>query len=125
MKYEFEIPGTLPNLNDYINACRKNRYMGAKMKRDAEEIAAASVRKALRGLRLHEPVNLAYEWAEPNRKRDKDNVAGFGMKVIQDALVRCGIIPDDGWEYVQGFRHTFRVDKKRPHITVIIETVTD
>ena len=32
-----EIPEKLPSLNEYINACRSNRYAGAKMKREVED----------------------------------------------------------------------------------------
>ena len=31
-----EIPFRLPSLNQYINECRRNRYAGAKMKKDVE-----------------------------------------------------------------------------------------
>lgn len=38
MEYLLTIPGTLPNLNDYIAAERTNRHKGAKMKADYGEI---------------------------------------------------------------------------------------
>ena len=33
----FVIEAKLPSLNDYINACRINRFAGAKFKRDVEK----------------------------------------------------------------------------------------
>lgn len=32
-----EINMRLPSLNEYINACRSNRFQGAKMKKDVEQ----------------------------------------------------------------------------------------
>lgn len=32
------IPGTLPGLNDYIDAERSNKYQAAKLKRQTEEM---------------------------------------------------------------------------------------
>ena len=32
-------------------------------------------------------MRLTYLFVEPNRKRDKDNVAGFAHKVVQDGMV--------------------------------------
>lgn len=38
MQYYFMINAKLPSLNEYINACRRNKYQGAKFKRDVEEV---------------------------------------------------------------------------------------
>lgn len=117
------IPGTLPNLNDFITAERIHRQRGAAMKRQAEQVVLLAARKCLRGVRFGKPVTMAYTWYEPNRRRDKDNVSGFGRKVIQDALVRAGVLPNDGWANIDGFSDAFRVDPKRPRIEVDIQEV--
>ena len=39
------IHGKLPSLNEYIDACRRNRYQAAKMKRDAEELIIWQAKK--------------------------------------------------------------------------------
>lgn len=46
---------------------------------------------------LREPVYCRYLWVERDRRRDKDNIAAFGRKVIQDALVQMGALRNDGW----------------------------
>ena len=66
-----------------------------------------------------------YTWYEPNRKRDNDNIAAGGRKIIQDALVSCGYIKNDGWHDSVGFSDSFRVDKQEPRIEVEIEEVDD
>lgn len=86
------IPGTLPNLNDYIAAERTNRHKGAKMKADSGNIVVVAIRQCLKGVRIDKPVFMEYTWIEPSRRRDKDNISSFGRKVIQDALVSAGVL---------------------------------
>lgn len=123
MEYLLTIPGTLPNLNDYIAAERTNRHKGAKMKADNGNIVAVAIRQCLRGVRIEKPVYMEYTWYEPNKRRDKDNISSFGRKVIQDALVQRGVLQGDGWKYVVGFSDRFDVDKKNPRIEVMIREV--
>ncbi len=117
------IPGTLPNLNDYIAAERANRHKGAKMKADSGNIVAVAIRQCLRGVRIEKPVYMKYTWYEPNKRRDLDNISSFGRKVIQDALVNAAILKDDGWKHVVGFSDRFEVDKQNPRIEVLIREV--
>lgn len=123
MEYLLTIPGTLPNLNDYIAAERTNRHKGAKMKADSENIVAVSIRQCMRGVRIEKPVFMEYAWIEPSRRRDKDNISSFGRKVIQDALVSTGVLKDDGWKYVVGFSDRFDVNKTNPRIEVLIKEI--
>lgn len=123
MEYLLTIPGTLPNLNDYIAAERTNRHKGAKMKVDSGNIVAVAIMQCMRGVRIEKPVFVEYLWVEPSRRRDKDNISSFGRKVIQDALVNTGVLKDDGWKYVVGFSDRFEVDKENPRIEVLIKEI--
>lgn len=123
MDYLLTIPGKLPGLNDYIAAERTNRHKGAKMKADSENIVAVSIRQCMRGVRIEKPVFMEYTWIEPSRRRDKDNISSFGRKVIQDALVQCGVLRDDGWRHVVGFSDRFEVNKDNPRIEVLIKEI--
>ena len=120
MKKTLVIKGQLPNLNEYTRACRTNRYAGAKMKVNAEEIISAHILEQLKGVYFEGPVNLSFKWYEPNRKRDLDNVC-FAKKFILDALVSNGTIVADGWKGVVGFTDNFFVDAANPRIEVDIE----
>lgn len=120
MEYLLTIPGKLCGLNDYITAERANRYKGAQMKSDNEQIVTWAIRKHLKGVKIDKPVYMEYRWYEHNMRRDKDNISSFGRKVIQDALVSAGVLKDDGWKYVVGFSDRFEVDKDNPHIEVRI-----
>ncbi len=123
MEYLLTIPGRLDCLNDYIAAERTNRHKGAKMKADNGIIAAVAIRQCMRGVRIEKTVFMEYTWVEPSRRRDKDNVSSFGRKVIQDALVRAGVLKGDGWKYVAGFSDRFEVDKDNPRIEIKIREV--
>ena len=118
---KFTIPGTLPSLNELIDAERANKQKGAKVKKGAESVARLFIRQQIRKARPRTPVTLHYHFVEPTRRRDKDNISGFAHKVIQDALVKEGIIQNDGWDYVEGFTDSFSIDKKNPRIEVWIE----
>lgn len=114
---EFVIMGTLPGLNEYINAERRNRYTGAALKKRAQSIVAIYA-CSLGSWRPKKPVHMVYHWYEPNQRRDKDNISSFGRKVIQDALVQVGVLNNDGWKDISGFEDRFYVDRKNPRIVV-------
>lgn len=118
------IYGRLPGLNEYIDAERQSRYKAAALKSQSEKLVMACARRDLRKWRAHGPVYMRYTWYERDRRRDKDNVSGYGRKVIQDALVKGGYLRNDGWNEIAGFSDEFRVDKSCPRIEVEIEEET-
>jgi len=118
------IPGILPGLNEYIEAERTHRQKGAAMKRKAQRIVELCAKTQLRKFHPTGPVWMKYIWYEPNKRRDKDNISSFGRNVIQDALVKVGVLENDGWAYVDGFSDRFKVDKKNPRIEIEILEVT-
>jgi Holliday junction resolvase RusA-like endonuclease len=120
MKYKLTIPGLLPGANEYIGAERSNKYQAAAMKKQAEHIIGYMIKSQLKGVKLTRPVVMTYCWVEPNRRRDKSNIA-FAKKFIEDALVRCGVLKDDGWDEIDNFADSFKVDQKNPRVEVIIE----
>ena len=113
------IRGRLPGLNEYIAAERRNRHLAAKMKRDAQFLALIQIKNQVRR-KLKTPIYMCYIWYERDRKRDKSNVSAYGRKVIEDAFVQCGAIPNDGWRDIAGFSDHFRVDKANPRIEIQI-----
>lgn len=77
-----------------------------------------SVKKA----KITKPVTIRFRWIEKNSRRDMDNIA-FAKKFILDALVKKGVLPDDGWKWVKGFRDEFEIDKGNPRIEVELEEI--
>jgi len=124
----FSIPKTLPNLNDYIKADRVMiRHaghcfsQGNEMKQSVQRYVQACIRCDLKDLVIKSPIKIKYCFYEPNKRRDKDNVAAFAMKVIQDALVKEGVIKNDGWKEIDSFECLFDVDKENPRIEVELQ----
>lgn len=121
-KHTLIIPGVLPGLNEYISAERRNKYQAASMKKQAEHIISIMIKSQLKGIKFSGPIIMNYKWIEPNRKRDKDNIA-FAKKFIQDSLVHSGVIENDGWKNIEYFTDSFDVDTKNPRVEVIIEEI--
>lgn len=126
----FKIEGQLPNLNDYINADRvmvRNAghcfSKGNAFKQNAQKSVQKAIKRDLGDLVIKSPIKIKYCFFEPNKRRDKDNVAAFAMKVIQDALVKEGVIKNDGWKEIDSFECLFDIDKDNPRIEVVLEEV--
>lgn len=113
------IPGTLPGLNDYIRTERGHKQQAAKLKKRIENNIAWLIRQQLAGINITEPVIITYLWLEPNRMRDKDNIA-WAKKFIQDALVRGQVLKGDSWQHIISFKDEFAVDKTNPRIEIRI-----
>lgn len=113
------IPGTLPGLNDYIRTERGHKHQAAKLKKRIENNIGWLIKQQLQGIKIAEPVIISYLWLEPNRMRDKDNIA-WAKKFIQDALVRAQILEGDSWKHIISFKDEFAVDKTNPRIEIRI-----
>lgn len=98
-----EIPLKLPSCNDYINACRYNRYAGAKMKKDIEKEISIYINELPN---FNNPVKIKFLWIEGNKRRDLDGIC-FSKKFILDTLVSQGKIKDDNRKCVCAFEDTF------------------
>ena len=123
MTYKVIIDGRLSGLNEYIDACRRNKYEGAKLKK-AEQTKCMWQIKAQLKKKLKPPVFITFRWGEPNMKRDLDNIC-FAKKYILDALVASGRLGNDNWTFVKGFVDEFFVDAKYPRIEVILEEFSE
>ena len=122
MTQRFTIEGRLPSLNEYIRAERSGWQAANSMKHKFEKLVAGSAM----GLRkISGPVRIRYTFFEKDRRRDKDNVAGVAHKIVQDALVKAGILVNDSWDYVVGFTDDFQIDKLRPRIEIELIEVND
>ena len=112
-----KVLGRIPTANEYIEACRINRFKAAKLKKDAEECImwqAAGMPK------ITGSVFVSLTWFEETAKRDPDNVA-FGKKFILDALQKCGKLPNDNAKYISGFTDDFRYGEEQGVLIEIFE----
>lgn len=115
------IPFRLPGLNDYIDAERGNRYAAASLKKNVEMKLRLYIRQQCK-IQFTQPVSITYVWVEPSRRRDKDNIA-WAKKLVQDALVKAGVLQGDGWRHIESFSDRFKVDKLNPGVGITIEEV--
>lgn len=113
----FTVQGRLPGLNEYIDACRRNKYQAAKMKREAEDLIALFAKRipAVKG-----PVQMSFVWHERSRKRDPDNVA-FAKKFVLDALVKLKKLPNDNATFIRGLRDQFAYGGSEGVAVLILE----
>lgn len=126
MEYHFTIHGTLPGLNDYLKAERsfsRKHSCGNDMKQKYQNYIAGEIRNALKRLRIEKKVLLHYLYYEPTKRRDLDNIAATAHKFTQDALVKCGVLENDGWNNICGFTDKFFIDKENPRIEIFIEEI--
>lgn len=120
----FEIHGRLPSLNEVINVNRTNRYAGAKLKRDIENLICIAIRNAMQNGSLstvNSPCIVCIQWCEKTRRRDADNIQS-SQKFILDALVKCGILKNDSRKYVAQVYHQI-VDGNENMVIVNLESV--
>lgn len=114
-----KIPYKFPGLNDYISAERRNRFLGAKMKKEWTELSELHF-KSMKS--FTKPVNILFVWTEQNARRDPDNII-FAKKFILDGLKNAGIIPDDTQQWIKSIKDTWLVDKNDVGVYVEISEV--
>lgn len=117
---KLEIPYKFPSLNEYVNACRTNQYVGGKMKKQIETDISWFINKLPK---FEKPVKISFNWIEGNKKRDLDNIC-FAKKFILDAMVKCGKLKDDNRKIVTGFMDSFYYGKETK-VIIEIEELND
>lgn len=117
----FTLPIRLPGINEYQNACRRHPMVGATMKKDCIKQVMTYLGTPVH---LSWPAQFEIIYTEPNKKRDIDNVIGFGSKVILDAFVKAGFLPDDGPTYVNRIDSQVVYDSE-PQIEIYVKEKGD
>jgi len=118
MNLKFVIKGELPTLNEYIGAERASKFYAAKMKKEATERVFWEIKAQTKHLTA-DKIFLTIIYYCKNKRKDKDNIA-FGKKFIFDGLQKSGVIPNDGWDNVEGWVEDFKLDKDNPRIEVSV-----
>ena len=112
-----------PGLNDLLHEAERHPQAYNRMKRQYQMLAVNAIRRDLRGWAAKGKISLHYTFGEPEKgaKRDYDNIAAAGRKIINDALVKAGIIHDDAPKYLGYGSNQFVYTKGTPFIEVEIE----
>lgn len=112
----FEIPGTLPGMNEILKAANAHRLKYNEMKRSCTEYVSLCAK----AWKVQPPIGMVtirITWICKDKRRDKDNIA-CGTKFLADGLQKAGILDNDGWKQVDGYEHHFDIDKDNPRIIV-------
>ena len=121
MGVRLTIPMRLPSCNEYINACRNNKYMANAMKKNVQEEIGWYLMKLPK---FKKPIRIKFIWvSEPKDKRDLDGIC-FAKKFILDALQECGKISNDNRKNVTGFSDEFIFGNRYEVIVEIEELKT-
>jgi Holliday junction resolvase RusA-like endonuclease len=112
--------GEFTDLNKHLGATNRNRFMGAKLKKENGELAMKQM--TLKDIVKDYPVKIHFTWITKNERVDPDNTA-FAKKYILDALVTKGILRNDRRKEICGFSDSYDVDAVNPRVEVIIESV--
>ena len=123
----FRIEGThwkencLPSLNDVLAEATKHPKAYWRLKTSMEQVVISAIRHDLCGYKPSKRVSLDIVWGEKNKgtKRDFDNITGGGKKIINDALVKSGVIKDDNPKFLLPSKDSF-VYTNEPYIEVRI-----
>lgn len=114
------VPGPLPGLNELIGAAKSGRGKGnaySRLKHSWTDTVILLARSAR--IPKQDRVRLHFLWMERDRRRDPDNIAAGGRKLVLDGLVAAGVLPGDGWAHVVSWSDTFAVGAK-PGVSVLI-----
>jgi len=110
------LKGEFTDLNTYIHGMNKNRFIGARYKKDETERVWAEC-KVARLKPMKNPVFIVFEWFSPDKRKDKDNIS-YAKKSILDGLVRAGVLKNDGWDNILGFLDYFYINKTDPRVVI-------
>jgi hypothetical protein len=122
------IPGPLPGMNEIIDlrGQRGRRRSKTGKRWDPWNSVKSRWEKVIQGsvqvyqVRPQEKAWIWFIWVERGRRRDPDNITAGGRKIILDGLVRAGVLPDDRWKQILGWKDDFAVNKIRPGVMVYI-----
>lgn len=124
---KFVIPHQLTTLNEYVDGERRNRYIGAKIKKEQTDLCALYARMARNnGVEVKDyPIHVKFTWYCKDARKDPDNVA-FAKKFIFDGMVKAGMIDNDNWKHTHGgFTDKFVVDKQFQGVVIEIKNLSE
>lgn len=98
------------DLNTYINAERKNKFIAAKIKKEeTDRIYFYCLEQSIKP--IIKPVYINFEYYTINLKKDPDNLS-FCKKFILDGLVKANVLKNDGRKQILGFNDRFFLSDK-------------
>lgn len=128
MEYRLTVKNFESGLNELLKGrlydYRTKKYRNT-VKNQNDALCSKYIRlsKDLRGVHIDKPVIIHYEFYCKDKMHDRMNVASAFIKSFEDALQKCKVIKNDGWDYVLTPTLYFEIDRSNPRIEIVIEEV--
>lgn len=114
------IPHELKSLNEFIDALKRNKYAGNRMKQTETTTCALYAKRQLTP--ITRPVRVTFHWYSKDKRKDLDNVDS-ARKFILDGLQEANILINDSRRFVADIgKSEFRIDKMNPRVEVLIHS---
>ena len=116
------ILGQLPALNEILDACKKHWSCYSSLKKEYSEIVRDMA--VINKIPFFPEAELEITYYCPDRRKDPDNISAGGKKFILDGLVSAGVLEDDSWKCIKGFKESWKVDKGKPRVEITLIDVS-
>ncbi len=98
----FTIPMELTDLNTYINAERRNKFIAAKIKTDSTNAVMLFCKEL--DLNQDKQHDITINWHTKDKRKDSDNIF-FSAKFIFDGVVKAGKLAGDGYKQIRNIHN--------------------
>ncbi len=126
MVHNVTILGQLKGMNELLAGRmfnqRMKRYVNF-VKRHNDEQCVFFIRQQLNGVKITRPITIHYDFYCQDKRHDRMNIASATDKSFQDALQKCGVIKNDGWDDVINCTFNFYIDRENPRTEVTITEI--
>ena len=112
----FTIPTELCDLNNYVNAERSNRHIGASIKKKNTEICMMFCKQlCLEKTKQHD---IIINWYSKDKRKDSDNIF-FGVKFILDGVVKMEKLDGDGYKQIRNIHNNRFIGESKIEVIFI------
>ena len=126
MQYHVTVKGFKSGLNELLAGRmynRRTKKYGNQVKNRNDALCAKYIKstKELCGVKIDKPIIIHYAFYCENKMHDRMNIASAFIKSFEDALQKCKVIKNDGFDDVLTPTLYFELDRKNPRIEIVIE----
>lgn len=127
MNYRVTITKEYKGLNELLNGrffdSRRRKYLNPVKQRN-DYVCVEAIRKSdLANIHIDKPIIIHYAIYAKDKKHDKMNLLSAIDKSFEDALQKCGVIDNDGWNDIENITHSFCVDRQNPRVEIVVEEI--
>lgn len=126
--YRLTVYGYDSGMNELLSGVHfdyRTKRVHNPVKKKNDDLCIRAIRSAssLKGVKLNKPIVVHYKFYCRDKKRDRTNISSAFDKSFLDALQKCQILKNDGFDNVINITCDFAIDKLRPRVEVLIEEI--